>query len=176
MSMNSIFKMRLLLLAVFVGPITPLDAGDAIYSLDFTTQPSGNALPWLKQQGFQFKLGCEALNPRFEKGALVLSTERPEAGVLGITFAKGKQLSGVERLRIVWGVSKFPEGADWERGINRTAIAVMVTFGYERISSGLPFGLFCGAIFYCSIYWSQRNRRQDLHREILEKGWTVYLH
>jgi hypothetical protein len=140
-------KMRLLLLAFFAGSLTPLYAIDPIYSLDFTTQPSGNALPWLKEQGFQFKLGIEAMNPRFEKGALVLSTERPEAGVLGYIFAGGSELSGVERLRLVWGVSKFPDGANWERGINRTALAVMVSFGHERLSSGLPFGLFAAPYF-----------------------------
>jgi hypothetical protein len=139
--------LKLLLLAVFIGPVTALDAADVIYSLDFTTQPSGSALPWLRQQGFQFKLGFEALNPRFENGALVLSTEGPEAGVVGYTFAAGRELAGVERLRIVWGVSKFPEGADWEHGVNRTAIAVMASFGHERLSSGLPFGIFAAPYF-----------------------------
>lgn len=143
--MNLVLKM--FLFALFFGRVATLNAADVIYSLDFKTQPPGSALPWLKQQGFQFKLAFDALNPRFEDGALVLSTERPEAGVAGYIFAKGKELSGVERLRIVWGVSKFPEGADWERGINRTAIAVMVSFGHERISSGLPFGLFAAPYF-----------------------------
>jgi len=44
-------------------------------------------------------------------------------------------------------VSKFPQGADWEHGNNRTALAIAVTFGYERISSGLPFGLFAAPYF-----------------------------
>lgn len=145
--MNPGLKRRLLPLILFVCHVPTLDAADVIYTFDFTTQESGNAIPWLKQQGFQFKLGFEALQPRFEDGALVLRTERPEAGLLGYIFPTGKELPGVQRLRIVWGVSKFPEGADWERGINRTAIAVMVSFGHERISSGLPFGLFAAPYF-----------------------------
>lgn len=145
--MRLVSKISLLLLVSFVCHATTLRAADVIYALDFTTQQPGSAMPWLKKRGFQFKLGFEALNPRFEKGALVLSTERPEAGVVGYTFPKGKELSGVERLRIVWGVSKFPEGADWEHGINRTAIAVMVSFGHERLSSGLPLGIFAAPYF-----------------------------
>jgi hypothetical protein len=145
--MQLVSKIRLLLLVSFVCHATILWAADAIYTLDFTTQQPGTAIPWLKKEGFQFKLGFEALNPRFEKGALVLSTERPEAGVVGYTFPKGKELSGVERVRITWGVSKFPEGADWERGINRTAIAVMISFGHERLSSGLPLGIFAAPYF-----------------------------
>lgn len=140
-------KAYLLLLVMLVCQAATLDAAEVIHSFDFTTQQSGSALPWLKQQGFQFKLKFEALNPKFENGALVLSTERPEAGVAGYIFAEGEELARVERLRIVWGVSKFPEGADWERGINRTALAVMVSFGHERISSGLPFGLFAAPYF-----------------------------
>lgn len=145
--MQFVSKISLLLLVSFFCHATTLSAADVVYALDFTTQQPGSAIPWLKKQGFQFKLGFEALNPRFEKGALVLSTERPEAGVVGYTFPKGEELSGVERLRIVWGVSKFPEGADWEHGINRTAIAVMVSFGHERLSSGLPFGIYAAPYF-----------------------------
>jgi hypothetical protein len=142
-----ISKIRVLLLVSFVCQLSRVNADNVIYALDFTTQQPGSAIPWLKKQGFQFKLGFEALNPRFEKGALVLSTERPEAGVVGYTFPEGKELSGVERVRITWGVSKFPEGADWEHGINRTAIAVMVSFGRERLSSGLPLGIFAAPYF-----------------------------
>jgi hypothetical protein len=145
--MTTILNIRLFMLVGFVCRIASLDAAEVVYALDFTNQPSGSALPWLKEQGFQFKLAFEALNPRFENGALALSTERPQAGLCGRTFAKGEELQGVERLRIAWGVSKFPQGADWEHGINRTAIAVMVTFGHERISSGLPFGLFAAPYF-----------------------------
>jgi hypothetical protein len=145
--MTTILNIRLFLIVSFVCRIATLDAADVVYALDFTNQQSGSALPWLQQQGFQFKLAFEALNPRFENGALVLSTERPQAGLCGRTFAEGEELQGVERLRVAWGVSKFPQGADWEHLINRTAIAVMVTFGHERISSGLPFGLFAAPYF-----------------------------
>jgi hypothetical protein len=145
--MTTMLNIRLFLLIGFICGIAPLDAADVVYALDFTNQKSGSALPWLKEQGFQFKLAFEALNPRFEDSALVLSTERPQAGLCGYTFAKGEELQGVERLQVTWGVSKFPQGADWEHGNNRTALAVMVTFGHERISSGLPFGLFAAPYF-----------------------------
>lgn len=145
--MTTILNIRLLLLVGVLCRVSILAAGDVVYALDFTNQQSGDAAPWLKQQGFQFKLAFEALNPRFENGALFLSTERPQVGLCGYTFAKGEELHGVERLRVTWGVPKFPEGADWEHAINRTALAIAVTFGHERISSGLPFGLFAAPYF-----------------------------
>jgi hypothetical protein len=104
--MTTVLNIRLFLLVGFVCRVATLDAADVVYALDFTNQQSGPALPWLKQQGFQFKLAFEALNPRFENGALVLSTERPQAGLCGCTFAKGEELQGVERLRIAWGTRK----------------------------------------------------------------------
>jgi hypothetical protein len=133
-------KLLIFLFAVLVR-LSAVGADELVHAFDFTTQPKGSAISWLKEQGFEFKLAFEALNPRFEKGALWLSTQRPEAGLCGVTFAKGSDLQQVKRLRLTWGVEEFPEGADWERGINRTPLAVMVSFGYERLSSGLPFGI-----------------------------------
>jgi hypothetical protein len=58
-------------------------------------------------------------------------------------------LKGVKRLRIVWGVNQFPEGADWEHGIDRLAIGVIVSFGSDRLPSGLPFGIHPEPYFIC---------------------------
>jgi hypothetical protein len=120
-----------------------------IYAFDFTTQPAGDAAPWLKEHGFEFKLSFAALNPRFENGALRLTAHGPVSGLCGHIFPEGSELHGVRHVRLTWGVQKYPEGADWERGNRRTAAGVVITFGYERISSGLPFGIFAAPYFIC---------------------------
>jgi hypothetical protein len=124
-------------------------AEEVVRVLDFTTQPNGNASSWLKQQGYEFKLQATALSPRFKDGALWLSTHRPEAGLLALTFPEGTTLKDIKRVRITWGVEKFPEGANWERGVNRAALAVMISLGNERLPSGLPFGAFAAPAFIC---------------------------
>ena len=124
-------------------------AAEPIYAVDFTTQKRGPAAPWLKQHGFEFKLGFESLNPRFENGALEFSANRPEAGLCGREFPKGKELSGVKRARIVWGVRQFPEGADWDAGVNRFAVGLLISFGDERLPSGLPLGIHPAPYFIC---------------------------
>lgn len=124
-------------------------AENQIYSFDFSTQPPGSAVDWLKAHGFEFKLSFAALNPRFENNALCLSTDQSVAGLCGHIFPKGSELNGVKHVRITWGVQRYPGGADWERGNRRTAAGVVLTFGYERISSGLPFGLFAAPYFIC---------------------------
>jgi hypothetical protein len=155
--------MRPILLLAFLSSVAPLIAAEPLYSVDFAAQKSGPAVPWLKQHGFECKLGFESLNPRFENGALELSTDRPAAGFCVHEFPRGKELRGAKRLRLVWGVSQFPEGADWERGIDRLPIGLIVSFGYERLPSGLPFGIHPEPYFICPFIGS---------REIEGKAYT----
>jgi hypothetical protein len=45
----------------------------------------------------------------------------------------------VRRLRVRWGVDRYPQGADWTKGVYRVPIAVMVSFGEDKIASGSLF-------------------------------------
>ena len=135
------FMKLLLFLALLLTGTTALRAADPIYTVDFTTQPNGPALPWLASHGFETKLDFAALNPRFENGALWLSSAKPAGGLCVCNFPPAHALKGVKRVRITWGVGSFAEGADWEHGNNRTPLAIMVSFGYEHFPSGLPLGI-----------------------------------
>lgn len=119
-----------------------------IHRIDFTGQPDGDATEWLKENGYEFKLDADELNPRFENGRLVLETDSETAGL----FAREFTLEGVKSIRITWGVDRYPQGADWEDGNYRVPIAAMISFGEEKISSGAIYvpnapyfiGLFLG--------------------------------
>ncbi|HEY6130480.1 MAG TPA: hypothetical protein VIV27_00600 [Halioglobus sp.] len=115
--------------------------GKVLYTIDFSSQADGSAIPWLEQNGYIIALNAADLNPRFEGGQLVLSTDDKVAGIIGKWFDESKLLQGVERVRIEWGVLRFPEGANWEADNNRVALAAMVFFGTEKLGSGLPFGV-----------------------------------
>jgi len=122
--------------------------GSVLYTLDFSHQPDGPATNWLKEQGFVLRLNAEELHPYFRDGRLILHTERQTAGL----FEHPLNLPSVRRIRIHWGVEHYPEGANWEHGINAVAIAVMTSFGTETLHSGSLFipnapyfiGLFLG--------------------------------
>ncbi|OYW30770.1 MAG: hypothetical protein B7Z47_03160 [Chthoniobacter sp. 12-60-6] len=129
-------------------------AEDVLYKIDFSTAPPGDAMPWLKANKFEFKLDFEDLHPRIENGALRISTDVAMAGVAGIEL-KDREIHGAKKLRIIWGVDHFPEGADWDNGVNRLAIGVMVSFGHERLSSGLPFGIYAAPCFICPFIGSK---------------------
>jgi hypothetical protein len=103
-----------------------------LYRVDFSTQPDGDAVAWLKRQGFEFHLRAYELAPRFERGRLVLETAIETAGVL----VQKLHVPGVRRLRVRWGVDRYPQGADWAKGVYRVPIAVMVSFGEDKIDSG----------------------------------------
>jgi hypothetical protein len=107
-------------------------ASRALYHVDFSTQADGDAMTWLKRQGFAFHLRAHELAPRFEQGRLVLETATETAGVL----VQKVHVPGVRRLRVRWGVDRYPQGADWAKGVYRVPIAVMVSFGEAKIDSG----------------------------------------
>ena len=110
-------------------------ASRVLYRVDFSTQPDGDAVAWLKRQGFEFHLRAHELAPRFEQGRLVLETATETAGV----FVQKLNVPGVRRLRVRWGVDRYPQGADWAKGVYRVPIAVMVSFGEDKIDSGSLF-------------------------------------
>jgi hypothetical protein len=110
-------------------------ASRIIYRVDFSSQPDGDAVAWLKRQGFAFHLKAHELAPRFEQGRLVLETATETAG----GFVQTLHVPGVRRLRVRWGVDRYPQGADWAKGVYRVPIAVMVSFGEDKIASGSLF-------------------------------------
>jgi hypothetical protein len=110
-------------------------ASRVLYRVDFSTQPDGDAAAWLKRQGFEFHLKAHELTPRFEQGRLVLETATETAGVL----VQKLHVPDVRRLRVRWGVDRYPQGAGWAKGEYRVPIAVMVSFGEDKIDSGSLF-------------------------------------
>ncbi len=108
-----------------------------LFTLDFSNQLPGPALPWLKKNGFSFWLNAHRLNPRFENHAIVLSTDGREAGMIGKQLRPDEYIHQVKRVRIEWGVYQYPKGADWENGINRVPIAMVLTFGTRKLRSGI---------------------------------------
>ncbi len=145
LSISSFYLYALFALPLSVSAAEP--HGKVLYTLDFTQQPDGSALNWLEKNRYIIEMDARKLNPRFENRQLVLSTDEQIAGLIGLR-TDDKNLNGVERVEIEWGVSKFPVGANWETGNNRVALAVMIFFGTEKLSSGLPFGINAAPYFF----------------------------
>ena len=135
---------RLFTIAFFVLLPFQLLGNNESYLLDFT-QIQGNALDWFEERGWEEQVDMDKMNPRFEKGSLVIEAKDAVSGVFFKDFrTESKRLSGINRIRINWGVEQYPEGADWSGPVEekrnvRNAIGVMIFFGDENQESGSVF-------------------------------------
>ncbi len=123
-------------------------SGTLVYAIEFA-RSTGEPVAWLRAEGFELKLGAEQLDTRFTKRGLILESDRETAAL----FVKSLDLPEAKRVRITWGVDRYPDGVDWDRGKQRTPLAVMFWLGEEKLDSGALFvpdspyftGLFLGA-------------------------------
>jgi hypothetical protein len=127
-------------------------ASRVLYRVDFSSHPDGDAVAWLTRQGFAFHLKAHELAPRFEQGRLVLETTTETAG----GFVQTLHMPGVRRLRVRWGVDRYPQGADWAKGVYRVPIAVMVSFGEDKMASGSLF--VPNAPYFLSVFLGAREQ------------------
>jgi len=151
---------------MFFSVTFPIWAAErVVHVIDFTGHMEGDALPWLEQQGFEFELSAKSMNPRFENDALVISTQTEAAGLFGLRFPQ--HIHGVKRVQIVWGVNQYPDGADWNHGINSVPIAIMLSFGTEKLSSGLPLGIKSAPYFLGPFI----GKEEDLDKMYIGRLW-----
>lgn len=123
-------------------------AGGLVYAIEFPQHAQAPAA-WLRAEGFELRLAAEQLATRFSERGLVLETDGEHVGV----FIKAVDLPRAKRVRVTWGVERYPEGVDWERGNPRAPLAVMFWLGEEQLDSGAFFvpdspyftGVFLGA-------------------------------
>lgn len=131
----------IVMLFMAVSPATISSADDngfqkVNHMIDFSDYEQGAVQTWLEDKGFTFQR--DARNRR--KLDLDVSEEalqlQAKARMIGLVLNEGVDLEEFSSIRIEWGVDQYPEGASYERKVNNEALAVMVFFGYDKISSG----------------------------------------
>ena len=140
--------MKKILLSLLIAGTFSFAGGNVLYSLDFSKQKDGDAKAWLRSKGFKFMLDASDLSMKFQGGKLVIETSGEKAGMLGMKFPSDKYLKNIGSVKIVWGVDRFPKGADWAKGNNRLAIGALIALGTEKLSSGLPMGINAAPPFF----------------------------
>lgn len=136
-------KICWLLMLAFMSVSNIVLAGDdrVIHTIDFSNVQEGDAQKWLINQGYVLKLDAESLDMQFKNNRLEIETEEEIAGLVVLKLKETNWLPDVSRIDIEWGVTRHPEGANWEQGYNKVSIALMFFFGEEKVNSGLPFGI-----------------------------------
>src|ERR671914_5493 len=67
---------------------------------------------------------------------MVSSSGRPVCDAWSASSAVSRSSCHRRRWRVRWGVDRYPQGADWAKGVYRVPIAVMVSFGEDKMASG----------------------------------------
>jgi hypothetical protein len=122
------------------------------YRLDFSDYSGGAVEEWLESKGFKFEEAAKDRNLlalSIQNGALVLEAKEQLRGFL---YKESLNIEKFSKVRIEWGILKYPEGASYERQIRNEALMVYIAFGYEKISSGniiLPNMPYFIGLFLC---------------------------
>ena len=110
---------------------------NATYKLDFSDYRGDSVETWLEAKGFKFEEAAKdpnALKLSFQNGALVLEAKERLRGFL---FKDSMELKNFSKVRLEWGIIKYPEGASYEKQVRNEALMVYISFGHEKLSSGL---------------------------------------
>jgi Protein of unknown function (DUF3047) len=125
---------------------------EVTWRIDFSDYAGGPIEEWLQAKGFRLEQGAadpELLELFIHEGALFLGAK---GHVKGFLVNQDVQLEKLSKIRIHWGIIKYPKGASYERHVNNEALMVYIFFGQEKLPSGhfaipaLPYfiGLFLG--------------------------------
>ena len=85
-----------------------------------------------------------------QNGALVLEAKEQ---IRGFLYNDSINIEEFSKVKIEWGILKYPEGASYEQQIRNEALMVYISFGHEKMPSGnillpkLPYFL---GLFLCT--------------------------
>jgi hypothetical protein len=122
-----------------------------VFAMDFTDYSGGPVIAWLKGKGLapeQDMKNERRISLTVSDRALVMEAKSPALGLL----VNETDILGYSRIRIEWGVQRFPPGASYERGIRSDAVMVYVFFGNKKLSSGsllVPDSPYFIGLFLC---------------------------
>ena len=104
--------------------------------IDFSDYEGGSIEEWLQTKGFELREAAKnrkELDLDVDENALFLEAKKPSLALILREFVDPVKYS---RIKIEWGVVKYPKGASYEGEVRNEALLVLVFFGDEKISSG----------------------------------------
>ena len=162
-SAMSIMILSVIFAAVCFGPRIGRDAdvGEAVdaaellkgpFTIDFSGYTGGSVEKWLVTRGFNFEkdaknrtlLGLSITNQTLELTA--------NGHLSGFIFNNSINLANVSRVRIIWGITRYPQEASYEKKVNNEALMLYIFFGKEKVSSGsvlIPNSPYFIGLFLC---------------------------
>ena len=115
---------------IFLFSLSPSTLFAQAWAVDFS-KATGSGQKWFKSNGFELQRDADDIKVNLKDGKMIFQVNEK----LGL-FNKKLNLSGITKIKIRWGVNQFPQGAEWEKGVLREAISVVLSFGTKKIDSG----------------------------------------
>ncbi len=132
-------QILVILFSVFLFPLPAL-AEKLVLRLDFSLQAAGNLEPhdWLVVQEWTFQAGAKKkkeFHPYFDQKGMVFAIQEDQLGLL----VKRTAIQGATKVKVRWGIRKYPVGANWSAGEERETLMIALAFGKELYDSGIMF-------------------------------------
>lgn len=144
-----------------------------LYKFDFGKYPDGDALTTLQKEGFVFYLSAKKLHLRFKNKRLELETDEAKAGLFGIMLKD--PLQNVTKVKIVWGVERFPQKANWEKGNNRLALGAIIVLGTKEFPSGAPRFIAPPSPYFIAPFIGEKEQKGKMYLgKLYKKGGRYY--
>jgi hypothetical protein len=108
-----------------------------IYRLDFSDYQGGSVGTWLESKGFRLEEAAKHANElklSVQDGRLILEAQER---LRGFVYKDSLEIKDFSKVRLEWGVLKYPEGASYEKQLRNEALMVYISFGHEKTPSGL---------------------------------------
>ncbi len=144
------------------------DLNKIVYELDFSRASAEAEKPadWFSGKGFNSQF-ADKIKLSFENDGISFFTDRSSLAIWG----KDGDIPEATKVKIEWGVNKYPRDANYEKNKKYSAISLNVALGRKKFSSGFPFvpsapyffSLFPGekepvGKFYKYKYWKNTSR------------------
>jgi len=109
-------------------------------------------MTWLETRGFKFEK--DAKNRTLLRLSIIGQTLELTANgrLTGFIFNDSVKVANVRRIRINWGVTRYPQETSYEKKVNNEALMLYVFFGKEKIASGhvlVPNSPYFIGLFLC---------------------------
>ena len=135
-------------------------AAKTLFAIDFSGNEGKNAVQWLKSNGFRFEKdagNAKRLAFSFNASSLILEAK---TFAFGLALRETPELLPVRKIRVVWGVDKYPSGASYENGLNREALMLYVFYGKEKVS---PEIFLPKSPYYLGLFLSDTDRQNKFY-------------
>ena len=103
-----------------------------VYDFDFSKQADGTADEWFIKEKFEENRDGEDIIKTFKQGKLYLEAKEELIGF----WSKKLSIKNANKIRITWGVDKFPKISNWEKNIRRSGLSIAISFGDKEQPSG----------------------------------------